>query len=71
MIIEIVLSVAVSKKIDGQRLFMEASDISRMFRLQYKLNRIVIIIDTIKLEKHWLYYVVELLNRRENYLKEE
>ena len=69
--IEIVLSVAVSKKIDGQSLFMEASDISRMFRLQYKLNRIVIIIDTIKLEKHWLYYVVELLNRRENYLKEE
>lgn len=51
-----------SNKIDGEKLFYQANAISRMFRFSYTNKRIKIILDIIKLEKHWIFYLIDLLN---------
>lgn len=56
-----VLSPEKSKNINGEYLFMKANDISKFIRFTYRLDRLNIIIETIKLDKHYLYYIVDLL----------
>ena len=41
---------------------MDAFRISNMFRFKMLDDRLVVVLDTIKLEKHHVYYLVELLN---------
>ncbi|MCK5761615.1 MAG: transcription-repair coupling factor [Candidatus Izimaplasma sp.] len=50
-----------SQEINGEYLFMKANDISKFIRFTYRLDRINIIIDTIKLDRHYLYFIVDLL----------
>ena len=59
--IEITLPKELTKKIDGQNLFYETSKLSRMFRFSMRFNNIVIILDTIKLDKHFIYYLIDLM----------
>jgi len=61
--LELILSTKISNRIDGEKLFFCANDVSRMFRLSFQNNRIKIILDTIKLEKHYLYYLIDLCQR--------
>ena len=59
--IEITLPKELTNNIDGQNLFYEASTLSRMFRFSMKLNHLVITLDTIKLDKHFIYYLIDLM----------
>ena len=59
--IELILPSEISSKIDGEKLFMDAYKISRMFRFNYKNGNISIILDTVKLENHFLVYLNNLL----------
>ena len=61
--VEIYFSPEISNRIDGEKLFMDAFEISRMFRFQMKNNRLIIILDTIKLDEHYLYPLTKLLNK--------
>lgn len=61
--IELELSENISKKIDGEKLFLMAYDISKMFRFSFKNNRIHIILDTVKLDNHFLIYLIKLLEK--------
>ena len=54
-----ILSKEHSKNINGEYLFMKASDISKFIRFTYRLEKLNIVIDTIKLDKHYLYYIVD------------
>ena len=65
--IDIELPCELSSKIDGERLFNDAYPISKMFRFLYKDSSIHIILDTIKLEKHFLIYLIELLEKIKGY----
>ena len=65
--IDIELPCELSSKIDGERLFNDAYSISKMFRFLYKDSSIHIILDTIKLEKHFLIYLIELLEKIKGY----
>lgn len=56
-----VLTKEASDKINGEYMFMKANEISKFIRFTYRLEKINIIIDTIKLNKHYLFYIVELL----------
>ncbi len=56
-----ILSKEKSQSVNGEYLFTKANDISKFIRFTYRLDRINIIIDTIKLDKHYLYFIVELL----------
>ena len=59
--VDMTLSKEISSKIDGEKLFNEAYNISRMFRFTYKLGCIHIILDKIKLEQHYLMYLIGIL----------
>ena len=60
--IEIVFSQEVVSKIKIDELFMDSYNISPSFRFLSKGSNLVIILDIIKLEKHPVYYLTELLN---------
>ena len=64
--LELVFSKEMTSKIDGEKLFMDAFHITSMFRFKMLNDRLIIILDTIKLEKHYVYYLVDLLSKIEN-----
>ena len=68
--IELILDKEYSTKVDGEKLFEDAYKISNMFRFMFKNDRLIIILDILKLEKHYIYYLVELLNKIE-FIKEQ
>lgn len=49
------------KDVDGENLFYEISKLGRMFRFSSKENNLVITLDTVKLEKHFIYYLIDLM----------
>ena len=59
--IEITLDKDLTSKIDGEILFFETTQLSRMFRFSMKFERLTITLDTIKLDKHFIYYLLDLL----------
>ena len=61
--VEVVLPVLTSMKIDGDKLFFTAYDISKYFRFSYKDKQIHIMLDTVKLDKHFIYYLNELFEK--------
>ena len=63
--IELYFSKTISSLIDGEKLFVNAFNISSMFRFMVKNDSLVIILDTIKLDKHYIYYLTELLDKIE------
>ena len=64
--IMITLPKELTEKIDGDVLFYEASNLSRMFRFGMKLNKLIITLDTINLEKHFIYYLIDLMKIIDN-----
>lgn len=61
--IDLELSVEVSKKINGEDLFMMSYEISKNFRLSYKDNKVHVILDLVNLDKHFLLYLIELFTK--------
>ncbi len=61
--IEIVFPSDVVEKIDTEEVFMDAFEVSNMFRFISRGSNLVIVLDIIKLEKHPIYYLVELLRK--------
>lgn len=59
--IEIILNKEQTQQINGEKLFIEVSQISRMFRFSLKNGQLIIILDLIKLDKHFIYYLIKLL----------
>ena len=59
--IELIFDKETVKQVDVEKLFTESFKITNMFRFQMRGETLVIILDTIKLDKHPIYYLVELL----------
>jgi len=59
--VDITLPKEISSKIDGEELFNESYEISKMFRFSYSVGCIHVILDKIKLEKHYLMYLISIL----------
>jgi len=59
--IELVFSCEATSKIDGEKIFRDAFNITPMFRFKMLRNHLIIVLDTIKLEKHYIYYLIDLL----------
>ena len=51
-----------TKVIKPDKLFVSAYQISKNFKLSYLNNRIVLTLSIINLKRHWIYYIIELLN---------
>ena len=69
--VEITLPKELTNNINGQQLFMNVSSLSRMFRFSMKLGMITITLDTIKLDKHFIYYLIDLMKEIKNCIKGE
>ena len=61
--IELVFPPNVVEKIDTEEVFMDAFDVSNMFRFISRGSNLVIVLDIIKLDKHPIYYLVSLLDK--------
>ena len=61
--IELVFPMDLISKMDTEELFMDAFHITNMFRFVSRGNNLVIVLDIIKLDKHPVYYLVELLDK--------
>ena len=59
--IEIILDKESSQRIDSKSLFETVYQLDKNFRLKFSYNRIAIILETHDLEKHYIYYLVELM----------
>lgn len=72
--IEVIFDKEVVKNFDTEKLFVDAFNISNMFRFQMRGDNLVIILDTIKLDRHPVYYLVGLfeniISNRVGYLSE-
>ena len=69
--IEIIVPREITAKINGPELFMDLSDISRMIRFTSRLNNLTIILDIVKLDKHFIYYLIDILKVIEKNIKKE
>ena len=61
--ITLILTEESTKNIAGDNLFKSGIEISNYIRFAFRRNRINIILDTIKLDKHWLYTMVDFLQK--------
>ena len=59
--IEFSLPEDISSKINGEKLFLKLYNINPKFKLKYMAKRIIINLPIINLEKHYIYYLVDLL----------
>lgn len=59
--IYITLPKELTEKVNGELLFTLVSDITRNFRFSMKGKLLVITLDTVKLDKHFIYYLIELM----------
>ena len=66
--VELIFNPEVSNKINGEKLFMEAYDISPYFKYNYHGKCLGIILETVKLSKHYIFYLIELLGK--NFINE-
>lgn len=64
-LIELIFNKNISNRIDGEKIFMDALNISRNFSFRYKNEFLILLLDTSNLEKHYLYYINELLDKIE------
>ena len=61
--IELYFPAEVVKKLNTEDIFMEAFYITNMFRFISRDENLIIVLDIIKLERHPIYYLVELLDK--------
>lgn len=48
--------------LDTQNLFVKVTNLSRMFRFSMKNNNLIVTLDTVKLDRHFIYYMLDFLN---------
>lgn len=59
--IEIYLPQELINNINMSDLFIDVSSLSRMFRFSKQFSNVKIILDTVKLDKHYIYYLIDLM----------
>jgi len=61
--VDLELSETISQRVNGEELFMLSYEVSKRFKLSFKENKIHIILELVNLEKHFLLYLIELLQK--------
>ena len=64
--VEFALEEEIISKLDVSDLFVEANKISMNFKFNYKFKRLYIKLTLASLDKHFIYYITELLDKVEN-----
>ena len=61
--IELTFNKNVSGKIDGEKLFVDAFSITTNFSFKYKNEFLIIVLSIDNLDRHYIYYLTDLLNK--------
>lgn len=61
--IELIFDKERTDSIKADELFLTAYDISNNFKLNYSNKRLKVILKINNLEKHWIYYIIELISK--------
>ena len=61
--IELILNPKKMKLIDGEKLFLKASELSRSIRFSSRFSRLVITLDIVHLDKHYIIELLEILEK--------
>ena len=67
--IEITLTSELTESLNGECLFMDLLSINRKFRFAMRAKRLIIILDTINLDKHFIYYLIDMVDAIKNNIK--
>jgi len=59
--IEIIIDPKMTENLNVQNIFMDAMEIGRMFRFSMKQKRFIITLDTVTLDKHFIYYLIYMM----------
>lgn len=59
--IEIIFEKEITKNIDGKNLFMDSLDITKNFRFTLRDGNLIVTLDLFKLEEHYIFILVKLL----------
>ena len=59
--VELIFSAEKTKQLNGEKLFIDAYEISPHFKFNYKNLCLSIILEIVRLEKHYIYYLIDLL----------
>ena len=60
--IDIIFNEEVTNTIKAEDLFVNAYKVSNNFKLKYIYKRLHLVLNIINLDKHWIYYVIEVIN---------
>lgn len=63
--VELVFSKNITNQLDGEKIFVDAFKITPMFRFKMLREKLIVVLDTIKLDNHYIYYLVDLLSKIE------
>ena len=69
--ISITLSKELTKNIDGELLFLDVLTLTRKFRFSMKNDELTITLDIMGLDKHFIYYLIDMLNVLKKSIKSE
>ena len=61
--VELIFSADKTKEIDGEKLFISAYKISPYFKFNYHNKCLGIVLETVRLPKHYIFYLTELLSK--------
>ena len=61
--IKITFDSETSKKINIEEFFVDACKVTNMFRFEFSKESLILVIETIKLEKHPIFYILAILNK--------
>lgn len=67
--IAITLPIDLTKNIDGEKLFLDVLSLSRKFRFSMKENALTITLDIMGLDKHFVYYLIDMIDILKNSIK--
>ena len=60
--ISIIIPKELTKKIDGELLFLDVISLTRKFRFSMKNDKLTITLDIVGLDKHFIYYLIDMLD---------
>ncbi|MBQ2946991.1 MAG: transcription-repair coupling factor [Bacilli bacterium] len=60
--VSIILTKELTKNIDGELLFLDVISLTRKFRFSMRNDELTITLDTVGLDKHFIYYLIDMLN---------
>ena len=59
--VSLILSKELTKSLDGENFFLEMLSLSRKIRFSMKNDELTITLDTVNLDKHYIYYLLDML----------